>query len=94
MKMHECPSCKGRGKQSIKVVKSAKEGVVESVVQISCATCRGACELTQEQLNTHKRLQEAWCRCGNPSGDVEYYEFDNGAHGYDCVDCGKILQTG
>lgn len=40
-----------------------------------------------------------WCQCGNPSGDVTFYEDDSRSkvctkHHYRCNDCGKVVQVG
>ena len=93
---HECPACKGKGTQTIKTTHvnfDGHGGVKKSETEMTCFWCKGEKTLTDEQLAFWKSCQEVWCKCGNPSGNKNYYEED-GSHGWDCADCGKLLQTG
>lgn len=89
-----CPTCKGKGKQAIRV---SEHGGKWRDMEIGCTTCDGQGEITQEQYEQLKRAQEAWCRCEKPSGET-YHEDGERAicrkHHYTCNDCGKITQVG
>ena len=65
----------------------------ESPIEIDCIWCNGTGELTASQVQKLQDLEDAWCKCGNPSGQVSYYQHGH-FHGYNCADCGKIVQTG
>ena len=93
-KMMNCPTCKGSGKQELTVTEIGVEGRKVSKCEITCVDCKGKGEITKAQYEELEAQKNAWCSCGNPSGDVEYYELEGGYHGYDCKDCGKLLQTG
>ena len=89
-----CPRCKGRGKMDLNV----HEGDTVQVVKITCVTCDGDGEINQVQYMIYRQEIEMWCRCGNPSGDVDYYEDgqrqDVQMHHIRCKDCGKVVQVG
>jgi len=94
---HKCPACKGSGKQVIKSVHvnfDGKGGRKTDKTEINCVFCNGEGSVDDGQLAMIKAMNEAWCTCGNPSGKVVPYNYPNGSHGYDCADCGKLLQTG
>lgn len=89
-----CPTCEGKGKQTITARMLTEKGWHdEPPVDITCITCNGNGEITQEQADELQAMKDAWCSCGNPSGDVVPYDYGT-CHGYDCRDCGKIIQTG
>lgn len=91
---HECPACKGKGKYICETTTISVEGRTTSKDEMTCLWCRGRKTMDDEELAFYKACQNVWCKCGNPSGDVEYYEYENGSHGYNCADCGKLIQTG
>ena len=84
------PTCNGKGKQTIEV---RHLGEPARSIEIGCITCNGKKTITQDQAAQEQRMRDAWCKCKVP-GDPIYYHYANGAHGYDCAKCGKILQTG
>jgi hypothetical protein len=86
----QCPTCKGTGKITIRSVEYRSDGIVS----ISCIWCDGKGKQTPAEKQKQEDFNNAWCKCGNPSGEVNYYHHMNGAHGYTCADCGKIIQTG
>jgi hypothetical protein len=69
-------------------------GVEKRVVEIKCLTCDGTGNATPEQLAKLQAMNDAWCKCGNPSGEPVPYRYADGSHGYNCADCGGLLQTG
>jgi len=89
-----CPTCNGKGKQTIVATTLDEKGWhKEPPVEINCITCNGKKTITQDKAAQEQRMREAWCRC-EVQGDPVPWRFANGAHGYDCSKCGKILQTG
>lgn len=90
--METCPSCKGTKKVTIKVISN---GVREPDMELDCVTCNGTGEVRDGYT---KALEDFWCHCGNPSGDVEFHDDGEGAacskHHYTCGDCGRVLQIG
>jgi len=89
-----CPTCDGKGKMVIKGRTLDANGWHDDPpVTIDCIDCKGEGEITKEKAKELQEMRDAWCSCGNPSGEVDYYEFGH-THGYDCRDCGKIIQTG
>ena len=98
--MAKCPAegCKN-GKMTIIATTIDEHGTrKEPPVEINCIWCGGLGDRIskykaakiQSEIDAFK---DAWCKCEEP-GEPIYYEYDNGAHGYDCGKCGKILQTG
>ena len=91
----ECPLCKGKREVIFEVTEPG--GKVNNV-PLKCVVCDGEGKVTPGRALSYKRQQESWCKCGNPSGDVEYVP-DNvssvcSKHHYVCRDCGKIVQIG
>jgi DnaJ-class molecular chaperone len=89
-----CPTCKGKGKLTIPVTTHGEEGTRTTSFEMTCYTCNGTGTATPEQLAALEAMNAVWCRCGNPSGEPVYYEHADGSHGYNCADCGKLLQVG
>lgn len=62
---------------------------------LTCPTCNGRGTISAALKKAH---EEFWCRCGNPSGQFEFFDDGEGAactkHHYTCRDCGKVLQVG
>ena len=91
-----CPRCKGSGKMTLKVSTYGEDG--SESIEINCVTCDGTGEVTSYQNELYKQEVAMWCRCGNPSGDVDYYEDGQDPviqkHHWNCKDCGKVLQVG
>jgi len=89
-----CPRCKGSGKMDLNV----SEGGTMKAVKITCVTCDGAGEIDQFKYKLYRQEIEMWCRCGNPSGDVDFYDDgehpDVQTHHYRCKDCGRVVQVG
>ena len=81
------------GKMTIKVHDFSTEECEEKSVEIDCIWCNGTGEMTPEQAAEKQAFEDSWCKCGNPSGQVNYYQ-EGHSHGYTCADCGKIVQTG
>jgi len=65
----------------------------EPPMELTCPWCDGTGEMTPAQVEEKQAYIDAWCKCGNPSGQANYYQHGH-AHGYTCADCGKIVQTG
>jgi hypothetical protein len=87
----ECIACKGNGKQILTIHDG--ENPLEVSMEIDCIWCNGRGQMTQKEFEEYSYFNNAWCKCGNPSGDVSFYR-NGSSHGYTCVDCGKIIQTG
>jgi len=89
-----CPRCKGCGQMDLGV----HEGGSVTTVKIRCITCDGDGEIDHHRYQMYRQEVEMWCRCGNPSGEVDYFEDGQdeaiGMHHYKCRDCGKVIQTG
>jgi RecJ-like exonuclease len=93
----KCPACKGTGKQHCKSTFhnfDGKGNTKRTEYEIECLWCHGKGEMNDEEQKTYQACQDVWCTCGNPSGEVVPYRYPDGCHGYDCADCGKLLQTG
>lgn len=59
-----------------------------------CVTCDGAGTIEKSLADA---MEDFWCRCGNPSGDVTLHGEGSaicGKHHYTCDDCGRIVQVG
>lgn len=98
--MTNCPSCKGSGKINITFSTFGSNKPPE-VIAIDCSDCNGSGTLSDAQardLESYKKFEEkAWCKCGNPSGDVKYHPKGMkycAKHCYTCKDCGKLVQIG
>lgn len=37
-------------------------------------------------------MEDIWCQCEDPTPVP--YAYGDGSHGFECADCGKLLQTG
>jgi len=86
-------TCKN-GKITVQVrVLTDKGFTKEPPVKLTCPWCNGTGELTYKQEFARDAYFNEWCKCGNPSEQVNYYNDERG-HGYTCADCGKIVQTG
>ena len=97
-----CPKCKGKGHTIIPVSKTIDGKRTDSSFEMDCDVCNGTgkVDLTEfiqwkQEVANEKAL---WCHCGNPSGEVLFYN-DNECcpgdkHHWDCKDCGKLLQVG
>lgn len=90
-----CTPCGGSGKILIEAKLYTSRGMEpQPPVEISCIWCNGTGKLTDEQQREIADYQAGWCTCGNPSKQVNSWRLTDGSHGYDCADCGKLLQTG
>lgn len=90
----KCPSCKnGKNIVTAKLYTANGWQEMEPVV-MDCFWCGGTGVMTDEQKRKKDLFDSAWCKCGNPSGESNYYHYPDGTHGYACADCGKITQTG
>ena len=102
-----CPRCGGSGTMSIGVTNmECIDGKwvehKEPATEIDCITCKGSKTMDEKKANLIKEAWEdernRWCDCGNPSGDVKYWEDGThphcSKHCYTCRDCGKITQVG
>lgn len=90
-----CQPCKGTGQQNVTVSKS---GEPDSHIKLTCIWCKGTGRATPEQQRTLAAYDAMWCRCGNPSGESNY--FSDGQHPamhkhhYRCADCNSVTQVG
>lgn len=95
----ECTACEGTGKQTttITTIERGKPPKVERSEDV-CFWCKGTKRLTRERMLLMVEAHAMWCECGNPSGEVQFY--DNGQHPklwkhhYRCAGCGKVTQIG
>lgn len=97
--MKNCPVCKGTGKMNITFSTYGKPG--EEKTEINCVHCNGKGTLSDtdaEDLESYLEFQKnAWCKCGNPSGQSKFHPRGNklcAKHCYTCKDCGKLTQIG
>jgi hypothetical protein len=94
--MQTCPKCKGTKKLDIKVTTYGKPG--EEIKSINCIYCNASGKLTDSEIAKLKAEEEAWCRCGNPSRQTQFWDDGQNPvcskHCWTCRDCGKILQVG
>jgi hypothetical protein len=82
------------GKIKVTAMLYTDRGLVpQKPVIMDCIWCEGTGMLTEHQYQSRQNYTEAWCNCGNPSGETSFYRHGH-SHGYNCADCGKILQTG
>lgn len=86
----KCTICDGTGKQNIEVSEWGSDAVVE--VEIDCIWCDNG-EMTPEQVAEQEEYENAWCRCGNPSGQQTFVQVRHSLDVY-CADCGKLQQAG
>jgi len=98
--MSICPTCKGTGEQSVTAQIMQPDGTFkeEPPVQITCVFCDGKGEVTKDKLKFIEHYNSIWCKCGNPSGETDFYN-DNEhdeikKHHWRCQDCGKVVQIG
>ena len=88
-KRHECPSCKGTGKTTLRSN--------TDIVELTCFTCEGIGTVSQAELDYLEWEKNQWCNC-DESEDVIFYD-DNehpecAKHHWRHKDCGKIVQIG
>lgn len=92
----KCPQCKGRSTVALTVTTCGQKG--EEKIDLPCPACKGLGSVSLAEKKIYEAQLAMWCRCGNPSGDVDF--FDDGEHPdmykhhYRCKDCGKITQVG
>lgn len=92
--MKTCPRC--NSKKTITITVHQNGGT--STETLPCITCEGHGDVTDGQYANYKAEQEVWCRCGNPSGETQFY--DDGEHPeiakhhWRCGDCSKVVQIG
>lgn len=87
--MKKCPQCKGEKKITV----TSYENGQKSSFKMKCPTCNGVGEVTPKQEELHKKIQNAWCRCGNEQPEP-YDDRPEGGHGWICSNCGGLIQTG
>jgi hypothetical protein len=72
----------------IRVETRNPDGTV-TVQELDSPELHAAWEALQEVVN-----EIDWCGCEPDEEIPEYYEYDDGAHGWECGRCGGLLQTG
>jgi len=87
----ECLVCKGTGKSTVTVFETNKP---EAHFETDCYWCEGTGNMSVKQAKSYLDYKNIWCKCGNPSGNAVYFQKENGYHGWNCADCGKLLQEG
>lgn len=93
--MIQCPQCKGKGTITITSVEVTSTGSKYLPdMDLDCPTCGGEKWVSQETFEEFQDMLNIWCTCGNPSGETRFWRTPNGSHGYDCCDCGKVVQLG
>lgn len=105
-----CRVCNGTGNQTLTELDAPVTGVSQNkdgslevhldetqksgrTWEIPCVWCNGKGTMTKDQLDLWVWNQTAWCECEHRSG-IHYYRHKNGAHGWKCNDCNKLVQTG
>jgi hypothetical protein len=92
--MKTCPTCKGNKT----VTCTVSEGDKATEFTMPCHACHGKGTMTEAEYKAWQRYLNSWCRCGNKSGEVTFYDDDQHPecrkHHWRCADCGKILQVG
>lgn len=92
----KCPTCKGTGEVETTVTTFGSDKVEK--YSLTCHICHGKKEISKQEWKQIQAEAALWCDCGNPSGDVDFYndgEHPNcSKHCYTCKDCGKIVQVG
>ena len=95
--MEQCTICEGSGKQTV-TISTFGEPENDTSFESNCIGCDGEGEVTEEQAALIEFEKNMWCKCGNPSEDVDFY--DDGEHPeitkhhYRCKDCKKVVQIG
>lgn len=93
--MNNCPSCDGTGKMKCRVHNADGK---ESTFEMECFDCGGTGKVSAEILASIEAEKNAWCSCGNPSGEHEFYDDGEDSacykHHWNCKDCGKLWQVG
>jgi hypothetical protein len=95
----KCPTCSGTGKQTIAVCTDTAAGRVNTSFDMECPICKGGRVITMVQMREIVKSKIAaakfWCRCGNPSGNVDFHDDAPGSkRHWTCADCGKVTQVG
>lgn len=92
--MKTCPTCEG----SKKIQLTIRMNGSETQSSQTCHVCDGSGEVSDALHREIIAENELWCECGNPSGDVEFYNDGEHSevhkHHYRCRDCGKVTQLG
>lgn len=91
----KCAKCNGTGKGKCASVHYENGVRKEQSFEITCFSCTGTGEVTAARVAQLKRMDEMWCRCGNPSGETTYHpDSPRAKHHWTCNECGKITQVG
>ena len=94
--MKECPTCKGRGKQTLHVTENGRK---LPPMDIECVTCQGQRHITNKMFSDLKWEEKQWCSCGKSEQfDLVFYNDGENPncykHNWCCGNCGKIVQVG
>jgi hypothetical protein len=95
-----CTSCNGSGKNTMGWTEIDGNTVTRGTFEVECFDCCGTGNVTPERVAQLQAMRDAWCSCGNPSGESDFHDdvFRNGVrvikHHYTCCDCGLITQVG
>lgn len=92
-----CPTCHGSKKNSMTQV-DFLTGKVVAEWKVDCIDCDGVGWVSAPKAKQIEAMKDAWCTCGNPSGESVYWP-DNtnpkcSKHCYTCKDCDKLTQVG
>jgi excinuclease UvrABC ATPase subunit len=89
--MRQCPTCKGKGKQTVTVVNG-------SPFKVACVSCKGKRTVSDVELKAINKANAMWCQC---DGEAPTKFFQDGEHKgcvtkhhWHCQRCGKIAQIG
>ena len=95
----KCPRCKGSKVNKIEVKEYGEKGYTYS--QFPCVTCKGAGEISEEQLKNYEHEQQMWCECEESifgsypeDGACQVKGCRVHKHHVHCGTCGKITQIG
>lgn len=83
-----CPKCR-EGKLTITYSENCGP---EMQMELTCPSCKGVGYITASKAERIAADDALWCRCGNPSGQVNHIW--SGTDIYLCRDCGGVVQTG
>jgi len=87
-----CPVCNGTGTQVLTVTECHKP---ERKTVIKCHLCDGKMYVTKERITAWNNYVNSWCNCEQPDFEnASYFHEKSGHHGWNCGNCGKMLQEG
>jgi len=96
--MPECPTCKGDGTVFCTSKDLTKDPPTETGFDLTCYTCDGRGEITEDELKAKQAMDDMMCSCDEPTfgSYPQDGECNCGMHKHHvhCGTCGKISQIG